>query len=284
MGMRANLQILQGYLQAFLQECRRSWTVDWGMPGNRKWMCWRDRAAIAASLALALLASGCGGGGNLFGAPSASAPTAAPTPASDSSGGGFLRGDIAGFFSGSSDKAPQAVAGATADVECPYIQIREGASTLTINGAGANAAMSLKYQGTFVRAARQCAVVAGQMVMKIGVQGRLILGPQGSPGEITVPLRIAVVDEKPASSKTIVTKLIMIPVAVRSADDNPSFTHVEDNVTFPMPSSSELDNYVVYIGFDPIAAQAQDKHRAPRPKVRRKPVPRVQAAPPLRTN
>ena len=221
---------------------------------------------MAASFALALLASGCGGGSSLFGG---SSVCAAPTPASSS--GGLLPDDITNFFSGSSDKGPQQVAGAAADVECPYIQIREGASTLTVNGPGDNAAMSLKYQGTFVRAARQCAVVAGQMVMKIGVQGRLILGPQGGPGEVTIPLRIAVVDEKPASSKTIVTKLILIPVEVRTADDNPSFTHVEDNVTFPMPSSSALDDYVVYIGFDPIAARAQERHSAPRAR------PRIQA-------
>jgi len=253
------------------------------MPEKANRMRTRDRAAVVASLALALLASGCGGG-SIFGGPSASAPTATPASASAPapSSGGFLRGDIASFFEGSSDRAPQAVAGATPDVECPYIQIREGASTLTINGAGDNAAMSLKYQGTFVRAARQCAVVAGQMVMKVGVQGRLILGPQGTPGEVNVPLRIAVVDEKPASSKTIVTKLIMIPVAVRSADDNPSFTHVEDNVTFPLPSSSELENYIVYIGFDPIAAQPQARPKTPRPKVRRKPA--AQAAPALRAN
>jgi hypothetical protein len=248
---------------------------------NRKWACWRGRAAIAASFALALFSSSFSGGGNLFGGSSAAAPAVA-THASSS--GDLLPADFLDFFSGSTDKGQQAVAGATADVECPYIQIREGASTLTINGAGDNAAMSLKYQGTFVRAARQCAAVAGQMVMKIGIQGRLVLGPQGGPGQVNVPLRIAVVDEKPASSKTIVTKLIIIPVAVRSADDNPSFTHVEDNVTFPMPSSSELDNYVVYIGFDALAAQPQEKRKAPRAKVKRKPAPRAQAAPPLRTN
>ena len=248
---------------------------------NRKWACWLGRAAVAASFALALFSSSFSGGGNLFGGSSAAAPAVA-THASSS--GDLLPADFLDFFSGSTDKGQQAVAGATADVECPYIQIREGASTLTINGAGDNAAMSLKYQGTFVRAARQCAAVAGQMVMKIGIQGRLVLGPQGGPGQVNVPLRIAVVDEKPASSKTIVTKLIIIPVAVQSADDNPSFTHVEDNVTFPMPSSSELDNYVVYIGFDALAAQPQEKRKAPRAKVKRKPAPRAQAAPPLRTN
>jgi hypothetical protein len=263
-----------------LQRLRRDLRRVGGMPGNLQSKHRSDRAAIAALLGLALLASGCSSGGNFFGGPTASTPAPAPNavpapaPAPASTGGRWLPDDITNFFAGSSDKAPQPVAGAPPDVECPYIQIREGASTLLINGAGDNTAMSLKYQGTFVRAARQCAVVAGQMVMKVGVEGRIILGPEGGPGEINVPLRIAVVDEKPSSSKTIVTRLILIPVAITSVNDNPDFTHVEDNLTFPLPSSSELENYVVYIGFDPLAAQAQERHEKPRPRIERKPRPK----------
>lgn len=242
------------------------------MPGDANPRRWCDRASIAALLALALVAPGCSGGSSLFGGPTASTPAPAPAPAS--SGGGWLPADISNFFAGSSDKAPQPVAGATPDVECPYIQIREGASTLTISGGGDNTAMSLKYQGTFVRAARQCAVVAGQMVMKVGVEGRIILGPQGGPGQITVPLRIAVVDETASSSKTIVTKLTLIPVTVGSAADTPTFTHVEDNLSFPLPSSAKLENYIVYIGFDPLAAEAQEKPAKPKPKIKRKPKPK----------
>lgn len=232
-----------------------------------------DRAAIAALLALTLPAAGCSSGGSLFGGPAATPPTQAAAPAPASSGGGWLPADITNLFARSSDKGPQPVAGATPDVECPYIQIREGAATLVINGPGDNAAMSLKYQGTFVRAARQCAVVAGQMVMKIGVEGRIVLGPQGGPGQINVPLRIAVVDEKATSSKTIVTKLILIPVMVASADDNPIFTHVEDDLSFPLPSSAALEDYIVYIGFDPLAVQAQEQPARPKPKIKRKPKP-----------
>jgi hypothetical protein len=243
-------------------------------------MRWCNCASVAALLALAFLAPGCSGGGNLFGGPTASTPAPAPAPAAtapSSSGGGWLRDDVTNFFAGSSDKSPQPVAGATPDVECPYIQIREGASTLTVSAGADNNAMALKYQGTFVRAARQCAVVAGQMVMKVGVEGRIILGPQGGPGQLTVPLRIAVVDEKPSSSKPIVTKLILIPVTVQSADDTPTFTHVEDGLSFPLPSSSELENYIVYIGFDPLAVEAQGKHEKPKPRIKRKPKP--EAAP-----
>jgi hypothetical protein len=246
------------------------------MPGDVQPKHWSDRAAIAVAFALALLATGCSGSGNFFGGPTASTPapaaSAAPAPAPASSSGGWLPDDVTNFFSGSSDKAPQPVAGAAPDVECPYIQIREGASTLVINGAGDNAAMSLKYQGTFERAARQCAVVAGQMVLKVGVEGRIILGPQGGPGQINVPLRIAVVDEKPSSSKTILTKLILIPVTIASADDNPSFAHVEDNLSFPMPSSAELENYIIYIGFDPLALEPP-KHEKPAPRRKPKPKP-----------
>lgn len=251
--------------------------MGWGMPGDANSQLWRGRASIAALLALTLLAPGCSGGGSLFGGPSAStpAPAASPAPAPASSGDTWLPADITNLFAGSSDKGPQPVAGARPDVECPYIQIREGASTLIIKGPGDNAAMSLKYQGTFVRAARQCAVIAGQMVMKVGVEGRIVLGPQGGPGEINVPLRIAIVDEKPSSSKTIVTRLILVPVMVASADSNPIFSHVEDNLTFPLPSpTAELENYIVYIGFDPLAAETQQRHEKPKPKVRRKPTPK----------
>jgi hypothetical protein len=248
------------------------------MLGDVNPMRWGNRASTAAVLSLALLASGCGG--SFFGGPAttASAPAAAPAAAAPaasaapgSSGGHWLRDDLSDFFSTSSDTGPQSVAGASPDVECPYIKIREGASTLIIRGPGDNPAMSLKYEGTFVRAARQCSLVAGQMVIRLGVEGRIVLGPQGTPGEVTVPLRIAVVDQTPSATKTVWTKLILIPVTVQSIDSNPTFTHIADDVSFPMPSSAALDNYIIYIGFDPIGAQALEKHERPRRVIRHRP-------------
>ena len=54
-------------------------------------------------------------------------------------------------------------------------------------------ALSLRYQATFVRAARECRVKGKDVNIKVGVQGRIILGPAGGPGELTVPLRYALV-------------------------------------------------------------------------------------------
>lgn len=250
-----------------------------------------DLVPAAALCGIALLASGCSATSSLLGRLAAPAPAASAAPPAAASANAappaaasasaapapaasrWLPSSISAFFAGSSDKGAQPVAGAAPDLQCPYIDVREGASTLTVRTAGDNPALSLKYQGTIVRAARQCALVNGQMVMKVGIEGRIILGPKGAPGQITVPLRIAIVDQPPGQSHTILTKLILIPVTIASLDDNPSFTHVEDGLAFPMPASGDLDDYIVYIGFDPIAAQAQERHERPRRRVRRKPKP-----------
>jgi hypothetical protein len=246
------------------------------------------RSPVGAVLALALLA-GCSGGG--AGAPATTASTAAVPPATASTGAvppapaapstPSLKDKIASFFSGATQKNPQPVANANPDVECPFLDIRQGASTLTFPpppADGSNEAMALKYQGIFVRAARDCAVVNGQMVIRVGVQGRIIVGPAGGPGHIDVPLRIAVVNAPITAPKTVATKLIRIPVTIGANDDNVDFTHIEEGLSFPMPSSS-ADPYIVYIGFDPLGAAAQDQVKKPAPAPAKKPKPSVKPNP-----
>ncbi len=94
--------------------------------------------------------------------------------------------------------------------------------------------MTLKYQGSFVRAARECSVVDGNMVMKIGVEGRVVVGPAGGPGKVDVPLRFAVVQETPSGIRPIATKFLVIPVVVDATGNTP-FVHVED-MMFPIPT------------------------------------------------
>jgi hypothetical protein len=222
-------------------------------------------APIATLAVLALLASGCSGSSLLGTTPSA--PEAGAPPASSSPS---FTDKISGFFSHSTATSQQSVTGTTQDIDCPLINIRPGASTLSIGATSSsagdanstnNGAMAVRYQG---------ALVGGNVVMKIGVEGRIIIGPSGGPGQVDVPLRIAVVEETTAHTKPIFTQLIRIPVTVASATDNPTFTHIEEGVTFPMPAN--LDNYVVYIGFDPIAAAAQDHPKpAAKPKPKAKP-------------
>ena len=171
-----------------------------------------------------------------------------------------------------SDSAANASATATLppNFECPDVTVRQGAATITSSSNPAEpTAMNLRYQVTIGTTARECRLAANNMLsIKVGMQGRVILGPEGSPGTVDVPVRYAVVREG-ISPKPILTKLDRVAVTVPPNDNNVLFTHVTEGLEFPMPRAAEIDTYVIYIGFDPAGAQELEKKK-PKPK----PVPR----------
>ena len=152
------------------------------------------------------------------------------------------------------------------EVECPGVDIRTGASTMNVAAKTTDAtAGDLRYQLSFGQSARECTVQGGNLSIRVGVQGRVILGPMGGPGQVEVPLRYAVVREGP-QPKTVVTKFKRVAVTIPPAQTHIPFVDVEESLTFPLPSRSELDAYVVYVGFDEIG----DKNEKKVPKTAKK--------------
>lgn len=167
------------------------------------------------------------------------------------------------------------------DVECPIIQVRSGASTWQEPpGAGTT---DLRYQATLGQMARECAIVGDRMTVKIGVEGRLLTGPKGAAGTVEVPLRLALVEEGP-QPRSIWTRFYAVPVNMQPGQSGTPFTHVENDLTFPMPASKNIEAYVIYVGFDPqglknrkrppvahkkAAPKAATKKQAPRPAAQR---------------
>ncbi len=138
----------------------------------------------------------------------------------------------------------------TSGVIALSVEIRTGAETYTVNGKPPEAsATDVRYQLSFTDFARQCTLVGGNLVMKVGVQGRIIVGPIGGPGPVDIPLRYAVVQEGIAP-RTIATKFKRIGAEVPPGQTNVGFSDVEEDLSFPMPSRSELAGYMVYVGFD----------------------------------
>ncbi len=136
------------------------------------------------------------------------------------------------------------------DDECPTVEIRRGASTLAIatntEGATAN---DLRYQLSFNETARQCTLVGTTVNMRVGVQGRVVVGPAGAPSQVDVPLRYAVVREG-VEPKTITTKFKRFTVPIPPGQTYVTFTDIEEALSFPLPSVAELEAYVVYVGYD----------------------------------
>lgn len=151
--------------------------------------------------------------------------------------------------------------------ECPDVTVRQGASAFAVSATpGDTTALSQRYQLTLGETARECRVTGPTVSMKVGVRGRVILGPAGGPGQLDVPLRIAVVREG-VEPRTITTKLNRITVTIPPGDPNVPFSIVEEDISFPMPKAAEIDSYVVYVGFDPVGAQEMDK-------IKKKPAPK----------
>ena len=213
---------------------------------------------MAALLGLALVLGGCGG--NLFGSSSLDLFS---TSSKATTGGNNVAG-VGGD------------ANAT-DVECPSVDVRTGAATLLIGskpGESEPSPLDVRYQGSIIRTARECRVNAGVMTMKVGIEGRVITGPAGGPGTVDVPLRLAVVQEG-VSPKAVVSKLARIPVTIAGAVDRATFTHIDSDISFPLPQPlADIDAYVVYVGFDPAGATPEKK----KPPVKKKPAVKPKTA------
>jgi hypothetical protein len=162
-------------------------------------------------------------------------------------------GGLPGWFTGDREAAPPVPAGVTAvplEQDCPTVEVRRGAATLSVamRTEGATAS-DLQYQLTFYQFARQCVVIGNTVRMRVGVQGRVVVGPAGAPDDVTVPLRYAVIREG-VEPRPITTKLNRFTVSIPAAASHVPFTDIEEDLSFPLPPIAELQTYVVYIGFD----------------------------------
>ena len=199
-------------------------------------------------------------------------PTTTPTTAPAASPSW---GTISNFFSGANPgvSQPASRTPSAPEVECPGVDIRAGASTLNIATKSDQAtAGDLRYQVSFGQTARECRVQDGVMFIKVGVQGRIIIGPFGAPGAVDVPLRYAVVREGP-EPKTIVTKFKRTSGTIAPNQTHVQFVDVENSLSFPVPPADELSAYVVYVGFDELGDRNEKK---PPARAAKKSAPRQQ--------
>jgi len=194
---------------------------------------------------------------------SAMSPAVAEESITDKLGGWFGFGKSSNPPPGGNNPA-----GPPAEVDCPSVAVRQGAATLSITEPGAEAGpMTTRYQVSIGQMARECAALGGMMTMKVGVEGRVLLGPAGGPGQIDVPIRMAVVQEGP-TPKTVVSKFYKLAVAIPPGQTSVPFMHVEQDMSFPMPRGGDLDAYVVYVGFDPLSLSTRPERPAKKPKKR----------------
>ena len=200
----------------------------------------RLRAALALALAGAVL-SGCGGGSSLG-------------ATSDTSSGSSISSRFSQLFGSKSqavgEAAPPPVDNRT-ELSARH-HPRRGVDLCGGRRRARRRSATICAIRPRSRAPRAIAPRHGdQITARIGIQGRVIVGPAGAPPTVEIPLRVAVV-QGGVQEKTIATKVYRTTVTMNDADSVP-FSLVAEDVVYPVPPGATGDSYIFYIGFDPQA-------------------------------
>lgn len=140
--------------------------------------------------------------------------------------------------------------------QCPPVDVLQGAASYPVyDSAGTTDPFNLRYQARLADTARECSNLGVEAGIRVGVVGRLILGPKGGPGTYRVPLRVAVVDE---FDKPIYSESRLVEVTVPAGQGTADFTHIEDNIVVPIPAN-RFRGWRILVGYDPSAPASRKR-------------------------
>jgi hypothetical protein len=144
--------------------------------------------------------------------------------------------------------APAAPGTQVRHIFCPEVVVLEGtAASQTYAGTPPSSA-NLRYQYALDDTARECTLEGDQLAIKIGVAGKVLLGPAGSPGGFSVPVRMAVLREH--DNQPIVSKIYRASVTVAAGETRADFTVVSEPLHVPFIQDHAEDDYTIKVGID----------------------------------
>jgi hypothetical protein len=183
----------------------------------------------SAALGLAFALSACGGGMDaLTGMMGGNSQQATVNPATPTTFGGVSVDQL------------------RADQLCPSVVIREGTEVLRLYAGEERNGTTVRYQATILQSALECGSGLGQFSLSLGIAGRVLLGPQGSPASIDLPIRIAIVDT--TTGDVLSSELRRTTATIEPTEVSATFTLVDR--TFFLPIPNRQSDYQVLIGFD----------------------------------
>ena len=133
-------------------------------------------------------------------------------------------------------------------VKCPAVQIQPDTQGVTRYAGGREGdAMAVRHQLSITRTARDCRFVDGTLFLRVGVAGRIVLGPAGGPGTFSEPVRFVVArgGVEPVYSQTR-TVQVSVPSGATSAE----FDIVDADIQVQVRADETVNNFQIFVGFD----------------------------------
>ncbi len=156
------------------------------------------------------------------------------------------------MLSAAKANAPMAVGGDMAG-GCPRFAVWPRDHHVTIYEAGkVGDGLSVRHRGEITQTARECQIQGTRVTVKYGFSGRVLLGPRGQPGMVSLPVSVFVTDAKRAR---ISNELATVDVAV-SADKPIGYFSAVRTLSFDVPQGARAGEFEVFVGFDQTAPGA----------------------------
>lgn len=138
---------------------------------------------------------------------------------------------------GSGPEPPTLPKNSEPEIRCPPVRILAGTESLRRED-GSGTPQGLRWQASIAKTARECTASGDGVAMRVGVSGRVVTGPKGASGTISLPVRVAVRETSGVTYDKVQTATVTL--------DAPSkdWALVDEMVTVGAGPGS-----VVYVGF-----------------------------------
>jgi hypothetical protein len=122
-----------------------------------------------------------------------------------------------------------------AELDCPPVTIREGGAAMRAFGGGATSD-SLRNQLSITNVARECAAAGGGLTIKVGVEGRALVGPAGSAGPQQATLRTVV----RRGTAIVAQRAARVGATIPTGEMGANFMHIESGIAVP-PGPGDIE-------------------------------------------
>jgi hypothetical protein len=162
----------------------------------------------------------------------------------NASGGGKIDSALGGVQAG------QPAAAQVQDLRayCPKTSVRAGTEKFDLypplrKKGETPSPETLRFRATITEVVRECNYQGDFLNIRVGIAGRVISGPAGETGSITLPVRVAVTE----GGTLVYSQLHEVPATVEPGRTNGLFSYVDGAISLPKPAA---ENIVVQVGFD----------------------------------
>ena len=111
------------------------------------------------------------------------------------------------------------------------------------------------HRGEITKLSRECQIYGDRVTVKYGFAGRVLLGPKGKPGQVTMPISIKVAD---ADCKVLANHQASVSTIIPTENPVGYFSMVKE-ITFPMTMGMRPEDYKVFVAFERTQAGPGDR-------------------------